>query len=59
MFEIIQILHKKIELDHIVGTGKKVNLKKRVQGLNSEPQNRRISNARLPCSVRWVSVSIV
>jgi hypothetical protein len=44
LFEIIQILHKKIELDHIVGTGKKVNLKKRVQGLNSEPQNRRISN---------------
>jgi hypothetical protein len=42
--EIIQILHKKIELDHIVGTGKKVNRKKRVQGLNSEPQNRRISN---------------
>jgi hypothetical protein len=34
------MLHKKIELDHIVGTGKKVNLKKRVQGLNSDPQNR-------------------
>jgi hypothetical protein len=28
LFEIIQILHKKIELDHIVGTGKKVNRKK-------------------------------
>ena len=28
------MLYKKIELDHIVGTGKKVNLKKRVQRFN-------------------------
>ena len=28
------MLSRKIELDHIVGTGKKVNIKKRVQRFN-------------------------